>query len=113
MKISTQTYNLVGEYGIRDAYRMIREAGFEAIDWNIDTALDFDQMLAAEKLEGLCIFERSQEEIDAYFAEELAHFSGRNTVSAAEIDGVIVFTEFKRSCTEYSCDGYGNAEKCL
>lgn len=72
MKISTQTYNLVGEYGIRDAYRMIREAGFEAIDWNIDVSLDFDRMIAAEKLEGLCIFEKSQEEIDAYFANELA-----------------------------------------
>ncbi|MBQ9805732.1 MAG: sugar phosphate isomerase/epimerase [Clostridia bacterium] len=72
MKISVQSQRLTGQYGIREAYRMIREAGFEAIDWNIDTEWSFKEVTAAEKLEGLCIFERSQEEIDAYFAEELA-----------------------------------------
>jgi sugar phosphate isomerase/epimerase len=51
---------------------MIREAGFEAIDWNIDLSWKFSEVKAAEKLEGLCIFEKSQEEIAAHYAEELA-----------------------------------------
>lgn len=72
MKISTQSQKLTGQYGIREAYRMIREAGFEAIDWNIDTEWNFKEVTAAEKLEGLCIFEKSQAEIDAHFAKELA-----------------------------------------
>ena len=72
MKISTQSQKLTGQYGIEKAYRMIREAGFEAIDWNIDVVWNKERLARAEKLEGLCIFERSQEEIDAYFADELA-----------------------------------------
>ena len=32
----------------------------------------FEAVKKAEKLENLCIFEKSQEEIDAYFADELA-----------------------------------------
>lgn len=72
MKISIQSETLVKYYGMEDAYGMIREAGFEAIDWNIDTAWDFEQVKKAERLEGLCIFEKSQEEIAAHFAEELA-----------------------------------------
>lgn len=72
MKICIQSQRLVSQYGAEDAYRMIREAGFEGIDWNIDTEWNFSAVKAAERLEDLCIFEKSQEEIDAHFAEELA-----------------------------------------
>ena len=71
MKISVQSQRLTGQYGIEKAYRLIREAGFEAIDWNIDTEWVFKDVLSAQKLENLCIFEKSQAEIDAYFADEL------------------------------------------
>jgi len=71
MKISTQSQKLTGQYGVETAYRMIREAGFEAIDWNIDVEWDFNEVKTAQKLEGLCIFEKSQTEIDAHFAKEL------------------------------------------
>ncbi len=72
MKLCIQSERLVSQYGAKDAYRMIREAGFEAIDWNVDTAWNFSKVKEAEKLENLCIFEKSQEEIKAHFAEELA-----------------------------------------
>ena len=72
MKISIQSETLVKYYGAEDAYGMIREAGFEAIDWNIDTAWDFDTIKNAEHLCGLCPFERSPEEIRAHYASELA-----------------------------------------
>jgi len=72
MKLSIQSESLVKYYGMEDAYRMIREAGFEAIDWNIDTCWDFDAVKNAEKLEGLCLFEKSPEEVRAHYAEELA-----------------------------------------
>lgn len=72
MKISIQSQRLTGQYGIEKAYRMIREAGFEAVDWNIDTEWKFDEVKTAEKLENLCIFEKSQDELDTYFAAELA-----------------------------------------
>lgn len=71
MKLSIQTETLFKYYGMEDTYRMIREAGFEAIDWNIDTAWDFDQVKQADRLEGLCIFERPMDEIRAHYAREL------------------------------------------
>ena len=72
MKLSIQSQRITGQYGIEAAYRMIREAGFEAIDWNIDVEWDFNRVKSAERLENLCIFEKSQAEIDAYFAAELS-----------------------------------------
>lgn len=71
MKLSVQSQNLVNNFGFEQAYRMIREAGFEAIDWNIDHSLRAGDLLKAEKLENLCIFEKSQEEILAHYGEEL------------------------------------------
>ena len=71
MKISMQS-RITELHGIENGYRMLREAGFEAIDWSLHTTWDFEAVKKAEKLENLCIFEKSQEEIDAYFADELA-----------------------------------------
>lgn len=71
MKISIQSETLVKYYGMEDAYGMIRAAGFEAIDWNIDTSWNFDEVKTAEKLENLCIFEKSIDEIRAHYAKEL------------------------------------------
>jgi sugar phosphate isomerase/epimerase len=72
MKLSVQSQPLVIDFGIDTAFRMIREAGFEAIDWNIDRDLPGSVLTRAEKLEGLTIFEKSQEEIAAYYADQLA-----------------------------------------
>ena len=72
MKISIQSETLVKYYGMEDAYGMIGEAGFEALDWNIDTAWNFDEVKASEKLENLCIFEKSLEEIQEHYAQTLA-----------------------------------------
>ncbi len=36
MKLSVQNGNLAYVFGKETTYRMIREAGFEAIDWNLD-----------------------------------------------------------------------------
>ncbi|MBQ8310434.1 MAG: sugar phosphate isomerase/epimerase [Clostridia bacterium] len=71
MKICVQSQDLIDQFGFEDGYRMIREAGFEGIDWNIDHAWRFGELLKAERLENLCIFEQSQEDILAYYREEL------------------------------------------
>lgn len=72
MKLSIQTETLMKYFGMEDAYGMIREAGFEAIDWNIDTSWDFDEVKKAKELKNLCIFEKSLDEIRAHYAPELA-----------------------------------------
>lgn len=71
MELSIQSQNLVDDYGTELAYKMIKEAGFAAIDWNIDHAWSYARVKSAEKLEGLCIFEKSLSEILDYYAEEL------------------------------------------
>ena len=71
MKISIQSETLVKYFGAEDAYGMIREVGFEAIDWNIDTAWDFDVIRKAERLEGLCLFEKPLDEWRTHYATEL------------------------------------------
>ena len=73
MKLSTQNGNLVFDFDREEAYRMIREAGFEAIDWNLDHQLNRKMLQSAEKLENLCIFEKELPEIHAFFAEELSY----------------------------------------
>ncbi len=72
MKLCMMSDPFVKRYGAKKAYTMLREAGFEAIDWSLYLAWDFNKVKTAEKLENLCIFEKSQEEIAAYYAEELA-----------------------------------------
>ena len=48
MKLCIQTESLVHDLGYEAAYRTIREAGFEAVDWNLNTAWSFKQVVAAE-----------------------------------------------------------------
>ena len=71
MKISVQSQDLVDEFGIDRAYRMIREAGFEAVDWNLDHAWSFKAVCASSTMKDLSVFEKSLPEIRAYYAEEL------------------------------------------
>lgn len=71
MRVSSDTSTLVRQWGAADAFRMIREAGFEAVDWGIDTDWKIAEIAAAERLEGHTVFERSIPEIEAYFAEQL------------------------------------------
>ena len=70
MKLSVQTGGLIDELGAESCYRSIAEAGFEAIDWNIDHALR-----PAKINEGKCecIFDKDMSEILSYYEEELFH----------------------------------------
>lgn len=71
MELSVQSQNLVDDYGADAAYRMIKDAGFAAIDWNIDHAWSYAEVKKADKLAGLCIFEESLDIILDYYSEEL------------------------------------------
>lgn len=71
MELSVQTGTVVKQFGFEKGCRMFREAGFTAIDWNIDTVLK-KTMLKEQPYEDLCLFERPMEEIRAHYAEELA-----------------------------------------
>ena len=70
MKLSVQTGGLIDELGAENCYRAIREAGFEAIDWNIDHAL---RPAAINEGKCECIFDKEMSEILAFYEEELFH----------------------------------------
>ena len=73
MKLAIQSQNLVNDLGYEAAYRTIKEAGFDGIDWNLNTAWKFKEVLAAEELKDLCVFEKSLPEIMAHYEEELSY----------------------------------------
>lgn len=71
MRIATLTLPYIRRFGLKDGYRMIREAGFEAIDWGIYLEPNRRQLTTAKELTGLSIFEKELPEIHEYYREEL------------------------------------------
>lgn len=83
MQLCIQTSTIIQEFGFERGYAMLREAGFTAIDWNLDNSLSSKE-LKSSALENLCIFERPLEECLAHYAEELTHIRANNlTISQA------------------------------
>ena len=73
MKISIHTQPLVMQYGTKQTYKWIREAGFEAVDWALEQAWNSRVVLASNVYKDLSIFEKEPEEIMAHYAQELSH----------------------------------------
>ncbi|MCI8441713.1 MAG: TIM barrel protein [Provencibacterium sp.] len=69
MKICIQTGDVVDDFGFERGYRLLREIGFEGIDWNIDHALSPGQL--KEGHFPSCIFERPLPEILDHYREEI------------------------------------------
>lgn len=70
MNLCIQTGSVIRDFGFAKGYAMFRAAGFTAIDWNLDSALNAKELKTAP-LENLCIFERPLAECLAHYAEEL------------------------------------------
>ena len=108
MLLTIQTGNVVDELGFEAGYKALREAGFEAIDWNIDVVWNKESLERTEKLEDFCIFERSQEEIDAYFADELAEIH-KNGLEITQAHAPFpCFLPGRRDVLEYAITCYKN-----
>jgi len=69
MKISLQTGDIVDRLGKEKGYELIRKAGFEAIDWNLDHSWKISDINKGI-LTG-CIFEKSLDEVKEHYAREL------------------------------------------
>lgn len=70
MKISVQTGSLINLFGYEKGLEMIRKAGFDGIDWNIDTAWNHSEVKRGN-LSG-CVFEEDMETIMKAYEEELS-----------------------------------------
>ena len=69
MDIGVQNGGLIDFFSAEDTFRLIAEAGFKSVDWNINRAWDKNE-IRAKKLKH-CIFEDSVEEIETYYKEEI------------------------------------------
>ena len=69
MKICVQTGDVIDLVGYEKGYKMIKKAGFGAIDWNLDHALPSSKIKKGE-IKG-CIFEKSLSEVKEHYAAEL------------------------------------------
>lgn len=71
MKISIQTGDIVDRLGIEKGYKAIKDAGFDAIDWNIDHAWKSKDLESGDYL-GKCIFEKSLDDVIEHYSYELS-----------------------------------------
>ena len=69
MRLSIQTGGVTDRFGLEKGYAMLREAGFEAVDWSLDDHLE-SRDICAGKYRGN-LYEKPLEEILAFFAPEL------------------------------------------
>ncbi|MBO7273386.1 MAG: sugar phosphate isomerase/epimerase, partial [Clostridia bacterium] len=64
MKLSISTYHLEKRFGYRKAFEMIKNAGFDAIDYNLD-----DRCATAEDFFSTNAFSMSEDELYHYYTE--------------------------------------------
>ena len=70
MEISVQSGGIIENYGAEKTAAMIRAAGFTAIDWNINRGWDRRAVRANNGLPDGCIYDKSLDEITAYWKEQ-------------------------------------------
>ena len=71
MKISVQTQPMVRRFGADKAYRMIREAGFEAVDWGLEQYWKTAELIRTPNPKNMSIFEGGYEGALNYLAGEI------------------------------------------
>ena len=118
MRITIQTQPLVLRFGAKKAYRMIQEAGFEAVDWGLDLAWNSNVVKAAKEFHDLCIFEKGIDAALEHYAEELACMQeNRLAITQAHAPGpafvkdgyalmeyaIGIYREMIRFCQRISC----------
>ena len=106
MKICIQSQDIIDEYGIEEGYRRISEAGFEAIDWNIDHAWIYSELKASKTLENLCIFEKSMDEILKYYEAELGEIRKYGLSISQCHSPFPAFVAGRPECFDYAIDIY-------
>ena len=108
MRICVQNGGITNRLGIDEGYRLIAEAGFEAIDWNIDVHLANDKVAKAPVLKDLCIFDKPLDQMLEFFAPELDAI-GRNGLQISQahapFTGVTDWREFVDSLRDIGYEG--------
>lgn len=70
MKLSMQSGDLPLQFGVERGYALIREAGFDGIDWSLDHAIHPSKIKSLDH-RGNCLFEKSLDELLSYYEPSL------------------------------------------
>ena len=70
MNIAIQTGDVVDRLGLEKGYKAIADAGFKAIDWNLDHAVKISD-LNSNDYKGKSILEKPLDEVISYYENEL------------------------------------------
>ncbi len=108
MNICIQSLTTVERFGAEKGYRMIKEAGFEGIDWNIERAWSPKEVAAAESLEGLCAFEGALEDALAHYAEELAAIRENGLIISQAHAPFPPYRAYREDILDYAIEIYKN-----
>ncbi len=111
MVLSVQTGGIIERFGVERTYKLIADAGFTAVDWNIDHAwahrgAEFDEN---GNFTG-CIFDHPMEQILAFYRSEL---------DAIEKNGLAIgqchapFPAYKPDCPEFLDYAIGVYQKII
>ncbi len=73
-KLCIQSADIPHFFGKQKAYQMIADAGFDAVDWNLDHAWTVAEGKAVEEYGEVksCILDKPLDEVLAFYAEEIA-----------------------------------------
>ena len=74
IRLGVQTGNVVDVLGFERGYAAIKNAGFAAIDWNLDHAVKYGDLVDGT-YRGTSIMEKSIEEVIEYYSEELSYIN--------------------------------------
>lgn len=96
MKISIQTGTLFPELGVETSCRLFREAGFEALDWDLCDDCPTNRLIAGER-SGISILEKTLPEMLAFYADTLAAIR-KEGLTLAQAHGP--FPPYREQCPE-------------
>lgn len=109
MKLCVQSGTVVYDYGFEKGYALFREAGFEAIDWNIDVAWN-GKAIREGNISSGCIFDRPIDEVIAHFADEVAIMRKNGLVISQAHAPFPAYMPGKMEVLDYAIEVY---KKCI
>jgi len=112
MYVSIVSGSVIEAHGAKNSYRMLREAGFEAIDWGLPN-WDFRALLQGPPFEGFCPFEQPVSPDSELFAEELAAIRENGLVIGQAHAMAPPYTPGRRDILEYAIRVYNNLIRFL
>lgn len=108
MKITVQTGGLYENWGAEETCRLIKEAGFDGIDWGIDKVWSIPRV--NQKILDHCIFEDSMDDIMEFHREELEAIKKYNLEI---IQGHAPFPAYVKNFPEFNGFASKICKKCI